>query len=163
MQAAVAAVRAGAAFVIVLMAVAPAGIRTVAAAGASTSPAAAAAIAFGGVVQACFAAAGVGALFALADYAVVRRRWLQSLKMTFEEFRRDAKEQDGDPHAKSRRKQLHRTLVRGGIGRTGDASFVVVNPTHIAIALRYAPPAGTGAGDPRARRRRRGARRARAG
>lgn len=140
MQAAVAAVRAGAAFVIVLMAVAPAGIRTVAAAGASTSPAAAAAIAFGGVVQACFAAAGIGALFALADYAVVRRRWLQSLKMTFEEFRRDAKEQDGDPHAKSRRKQLHRTLVRGGIGRTGDASFVVVNPTHIAIALRYAPP-----------------------
>ena len=61
--------------------------------------------------------------------------------MTFDEFKRDAKEQDGDPQAKSRRKQLHRTLVRGGIGRTREASFVVVNPTHIAIALRYAPPA----------------------
>jgi type III secretion protein U len=93
------------------------------------------------MVQACFVAAGVGAFFAFADYAVVRRRWLQSLKMTFEEFKRDAKEQDGDPHTKSRRKQLHRTLVRGGIARTREASFVVVNPTHIAIALRYAPPA----------------------
>ena len=60
--------------------------------------------------------------------------------MTFDEFKRDAKEQDGDPHAKSRRKQLHRTFVRGGIARTSEASFVVVNPTHVAIALRYAPP-----------------------
>jgi flagellar biosynthesis protein FlhB len=140
MQAAVAAARAAVAFVIVLTVVAPVGIRTVAAASASTSPAAAATVAFGGVVQACFAAVGIGTLFALADYAVARRRWLQSLKMTFDEFKRDAKEQDGDPHAKSRRKQLHRTLVRGGIARTSEASFVVVNPTHIAIALRYAPP-----------------------
>ena len=71
----------------------------------------------------------------------MRVRWLRSLRMTFEEFKRDAKEQDGDPQAKSRRKQMHRTLVRGGIARVREASFVVVNPTHIAIALRYAPPA----------------------
>jgi type III secretion protein U len=93
------------------------------------------------MLQACFAAAAVGALFALADYAVVRRRWLRSLKMTFDEFKRDTKEQEGDPQAKSRRKLLHRTLVRGGVARTRDASFVVVNPAHIAIAIRYAPPA----------------------
>ena len=31
--------------------------------------------------------------------------------------------------------------MRGGIGRTREASFLAVNPTHIAIALRYAPPA----------------------
>jgi flagellar biosynthesis protein FlhB len=140
MQAAVAAARAGAAFAVVLLVVAPIGIRAVAAASASTSTAAAAGVAFAGLMDACFAAAGIGALFALADYAVVRRRWLQSLKMTFDEFKRDAKEQDGDPQAKSRRKQLHRTLVRSGIARTSEASFVVVNPTHIAIALRYAPP-----------------------
>jgi flagellar biosynthesis protein FlhB len=93
------------------------------------------------MLHACFAAAGIGAVFAIADFAVVRRRWLHSLKMTFDELKRDAKEQDGDPQARSRRKQLHRTLVRGGIARTREAAFVVVNPTHIAIAIRYAPPA----------------------
>jgi len=140
-EAGVAAARAGIAFVAVLAVVAPIGLRALTAALASASPAAAAGVALTGMLQACFAAAGVGALFALADYALVRRRWVRSLKMTFDEYKRDAREADGDPHAKSRRKQLHRTLVRGGIGRTREASFVVVNPTHIAIALRYAPPA----------------------
>jgi flagellar biosynthesis protein FlhB len=139
-EAAVAAARAGIAFVVVVAMLAPIGVRVVAAATATASPAAAAGVALGGMIQACFAAAGIGALFALADFAVVRGRWLRSLKMTFDEFRRDVKEQDGDPHAKSRRKALHRTFVRGGIARTREASFVVVNPTHIAIALRYAPP-----------------------
>ena len=141
MEAVVAAVRAGAAFVAVVAAVAPIGIRTVSAATASATPSGAAGVAFAGMLQACFAAAAVGTLFALADFALVRRRWLRSLRMTFDEVKRDAKEQDGDPQAKSRRKQLHRTFVRGGIARTREASFVVVNPTHIAIALRYAPPA----------------------
>ena len=140
MQALVSAVRAGAAFVIVLAFVAPVALRAIGAAGAGASLLAATALAAGGMLQACFAATGVGALFALADYAVARRRWLTSLKMSHDELKRDAKEQDGDPHAKSRRKQLHRTLVRGGIARIAEASFVVVNPTHIAIALRYAPP-----------------------
>jgi flagellar biosynthesis protein FlhB len=139
-EAAVGAARALIAFVAVLAVVVPVGVRTVVAASASTSPVAAAGVALDGMLHACFAAVAIGALFALADYALVRRRWLRSLKMTFDEFKRDAKEQDGDPHAKSRRRQLHRTLARGGIARTREASFVVVNPTHIAIALRYAPP-----------------------
>ena len=140
-EAAVAAARASMAFAAALVAVTPAGARSVAAAMTGASPVAAAGIAFAGMLQTCFIALAAGALFAFADYALVRRRWLHSLKMTFDEFKRDAKEQDGDPHAKSRRKQLHRTLVRGGIARTREASFVVVNPTHIAIGLRYAPPA----------------------
>jgi flagellar biosynthesis protein FlhB len=140
-EALVGAARAGVAFVAVTAVVAPIGMRTAGAAMASASPAAAASVALNGMLQSCFAAAALGALFALADYALVRRRWVNALKMTFDEVRRDAKEQDGDPHAKSRRKALHRTFVRGGIGRVREASFVVVNPTHIAIALRYAPPA----------------------
>jgi flagellar biosynthesis protein FlhB len=94
----------------------------------------------GGAARGCASALAVGACFAAADYALVRRRWLHGLKMTLEEVRRDQKENDGDPHARSRRKTLHRNLVRGSIARTKEASFVVVNPTHIAIAIRYAPP-----------------------
>jgi flagellar biosynthesis protein FlhB len=140
-EAAVGAARALLGFAAAGAVLVPAGVRTVVAAAASASPQAAAGLVRDGMLQACCAAAAVGALFALADYAVVRSRWLRSLKMTFDEFKRDAKEQEGDPQAKSRRKQLHRTFVRGGVARTRDASFVVVNPTHIAIAIRYAPPA----------------------
>jgi type III secretion protein U len=140
-EAAVAAVRAGVAFFAVAAIVAPIGMRTLGAAMSSSAPSVAAHVALDGMLQACFAAAGLGLLFAVADYALVRRRWLRSLKMTFDAFKRDAKEQEGDPHTRSRRKTLHRTLVRGGIARVREASFVVVNPTHISIALRYAPPA----------------------
>ncbi|GAC1418674.1 MAG: type III secretion system export apparatus subunit SctU [Candidatus Velthaea sp.] len=90
--------------------------------------------------RAFFATIAVGALFAVADYALARRRWIADLKMSHEELRRDQKENDGDPHTRSRRRTLHRTLVRGSIQRTREASFVVVNPTHIALAIRYAPP-----------------------
>ncbi len=69
------------------------------------------------------------------------RRWLRGLRMSHEELKRDTKENDGDPQARARRKNLHRDVIRGAIARTRDASFVVVNPTHVAIALRYAPPA----------------------
>jgi flagellar biosynthesis protein FlhB len=139
-EAAVGGVRAVVAFVAVIAVVVPVAMRAMGAASAIASPLGAAGIVRVALLQSCYSALAVGALFAFADYAVVRGRWLQSLKMTFDELKRDAKEQDGDPAAKSRRKQLHRTLVRGGIARTRDASFVVVNPTHIAIAIRYAPP-----------------------
>jgi flagellar biosynthesis protein FlhB len=140
-EAATGAARAILAFVLVTAGVVPICARTLAAANAAASPLAAAELARGALLQACFAALATGAFFALADFALARRRWLRSLKMTFDQVKRDAKEQDGDPESKARRRQLHRTYARGGIARTRDASFVVVNPTHIAIAVRYAPPA----------------------
>jgi flagellar biosynthesis protein FlhB len=139
-EAAVGGARALLAFVAAIAVVAPAGVRVLSVARAATSPAIVAGLARDAMLQAAWTAAGTGALFALADYAIVRRRWLHGLKMTLEEFKRDAKEQDGDPQAKSRRKQLHRSFARSGVARTREASFVVVNPTHIAIAVRYAPP-----------------------
>jgi len=92
------------------------------------------------IERAASAAIVTGALFAGADYALARRRWLRGLKMSLEELKRDRKENDGDPHTRARRSSMHRALVRGAIARTREASFVVVNPTHIAIAIRYAPP-----------------------
>lgn len=103
-------------------------------------PGAFGALAFDAMRRACWAAIAGGLVFALADYGLVRRRWLRDLKMTFEEMRRDQKENDGDPNARARRKALHRSFARGAIARTKEASFVVVNPTHIAIAVRYVPP-----------------------
>ncbi|MBC5802422.1 MAG: EscU/YscU/HrcU family type III secretion system export apparatus switch protein [Candidatus Eremiobacteraeota bacterium] len=61
--------------------------------------------------------------------------------MSFEELRRDHKASEGDPLLRGRRRQQHRALIRGSVTRVRDAAFVVSNPTHVAIALEYAPPA----------------------
>ena len=101
----------------------------------------AAALLVGRVALRAFGAAlAVGVAFAFVDYGLVRRRWLRSLKMSLHEMKRDAKENEGDPHARARRKGAHRAIVRGAIARVREASFVVVNPSHVAVALRYAPP-----------------------
>jgi type III secretion protein U len=58
--------------------------------------------------------------------------------MSIEEVRREHKETEGDPHIRVRRRQLHREAGEAGM-LTGvrKASVVVVNPTHIAVALYY--------------------------
>ena len=58
--------------------------------------------------------------------------------MTREEVKQEHKKSEGDPHHKAKRKALHRQLATGGPARgVQKATAVVVNPTHIAVALRY--------------------------
>ncbi|AEI69021.1 flagellar biosynthesis protein FlhB [Corallococcus macrosporus] len=74
----------------------------------------------------------------LGDYALAWRRHLKDLMMTREELKREYKESEGDPQHKGQRKALHRQLAQGGAARgVQKATAVVVNPTHIAVALRY--------------------------
>jgi flagellar biosynthesis protein FlhB len=74
----------------------------------------------------------------LADYLLVRRRHLGRLRMTKEEVRREHKESEGDPQHRAERQQLHRELLEQRmVDDVRKADFVVVNPDHIAVALRY--------------------------
>ncbi|MDB5069978.1 MAG: type secretion exporter [Candidatus Eremiobacteraeota bacterium] len=139
-EAVVAIVRAALAFSGALLAMVPLARDVVGGGTALGSPGAAAQLVASAALRACGSALAVGAVFAVADYALARRRWLRGLKMSFDELKRDAKENDGDPQARARRKRAHRAVVGGTVGRTREASFVVVNPTHVAVALRYAPP-----------------------
>lgn len=74
----------------------------------------------------------------LGDYALARRRHLRDLMMSKQDVKTEHKQSEGDPHQKSKRKALHRQLAAGGAARgVQKATAVVVNPTHIAVALRY--------------------------
>jgi flagellar biosynthetic protein FlhB len=90
--------------------------------------------------EVCVAACGVGFCFAVAEYAAARNAWLRKLRMSFDERRREAKEEEGDAAARGRRRSLHRALLRGGVRRLKDAAFVIANPRHVAVALEYRPP-----------------------
>jgi flagellar biosynthesis protein FlhB len=96
----------------------------------------------GGALVFAFAGASATAVvFAAVDLALERAKWKRRLRMSFAELKRDLKQTEGDPLQRGRRRQAHRDLVRGSIGRLKDAAFVIANPTHVAIALEYAPPA----------------------
>jgi type III secretion protein U len=74
----------------------------------------------------------------LADYALARRRHVRELMMTKQETKAEHKQSEGDPHHKAKRKAIHRQMAAGGTARgVQKATAVVVNPTHIAVALRY--------------------------
>jgi type III secretion protein U len=74
----------------------------------------------------------------VADYALARWRHIKDLMMSREEVKREYKESEGDPHHKAQRKAQHRQLSQGGAARgVQKATAVVVNPTHLAVALRY--------------------------
>ncbi|MFZ1017209.1 MAG: EscU/YscU/HrcU family type III secretion system export apparatus switch protein [Candidatus Cybelea sp.] len=107
---------------------------------ASTSLDHFAAAAWSCVIHVVAIAGGVGLLFSLVEFGAARNSWLRRLRMSLEERKREQKEEEGDATARGRRRSLHRSLLRGGIAKVKEAAFVVVNPTHVAVALAYAPP-----------------------
>jgi flagellar biosynthesis protein FlhB len=73
-----------------------------------------------------------------ADVLLQRRLHERDLRMTKDEVRRDHKEDEGDPHLKGARKQAHREIATHRmVDAARTASFVAVNPTHLAAAVRY--------------------------
>jgi flagellar biosynthetic protein FlhB len=96
------------------------------------------ALAFDVVSAAATRAAAVLVLLGAADVLVQRRLHERELRMSKEEVRRDHKDDEGDPHVKNARKQAHREIATQRlIDATRSASFVAVNPTHVATAVRY--------------------------
>ena len=139
-EAVVAAVRGLVAFGVAALALFPAVRELFGAASQTGGVERMATLAGGAASRSIYTVACVGAVFAGADYVLVHRKWLRDLRMSHDEIKREFKEHEGDPMARGRRKAMHRALVRGSLTRVKDASFVVTNPTHIAIALKYAPP-----------------------
>ena len=77
---------------------------------------------------------------ALLDYAYQWWRNEQDLKMTPQELREEMRNLEGNPQVIARRKQVQRDLVLQRItALVSRADVVLVNPSQLAIALRYDP------------------------
>lgn len=96
------------------------------------------------------AASGVGALLstavavgvglALLDVLVVARRNRKHTRMTKKQARDEHKNSEGDPHIRSQRRARQMAMSRNRmIAAVADSDVVLVNPTHVAVALRYEP------------------------
>lgn len=76
---------------------------------------------------------------AVLDLVVTRRGWLARLRMSRGEVEREQRESEGDPQLKAARQRAHQELLASAtVASVRNATVVVVNPTHLANALRYA-------------------------
>ena len=74
------------------------------------------------------------------DYAWQRWRTTEQLKMTKHAVKEEHKQQEGDPAMKGRRRAIGRERIRRQMfAAVPKADVVIVNPTHIAIAIKYDP------------------------
>jgi len=78
------------------------------------------------------------AVMVVLDLLWSRFHWRRELRMTKQEVKDEHKQSDGDPIVKSRMRSLARDRARKRmISRVPQATVVIANPTHYAIALRY--------------------------
>jgi flagellar biosynthetic protein FlhB len=105
----------------------------------STDPRAMAAFLAQSILNVGVPAAEVLLVLAIADYAYQRWSFSKQSRMSLQEIKEEYKAQDGDPHVKGQIRARQRKMAQMSrqLGAVPEASVVVTNPTHIAVALKY--------------------------
>ena len=82
----------------------------------------------------------VGAMLLIVLIDVPFQLWnhVRQLRMSKEDLRKEAKEDEGDPQVKARIRSMQREMARRRMmAEVPKADVVVTNPTHYAVALKY--------------------------
>jgi flagellar biosynthesis protein FlhB len=79
-----------------------------------------------------------GLVIAIADYVIVRKKMMKKLMMSRYEIEQEHKQSEGDPHMKAQRKSIALAMSRNRMmSDAREADVLLVNPTHVAVALKY--------------------------
>ncbi len=86
----------------------------------------------------CLYTALVLIVLAAADYVFQRWQHERDLRMTKQEVKDEFKQREGDPTVKARIRSAQREMaMRRMMAEAAEATVVITNPTHLAIALKY--------------------------
>jgi len=78
------------------------------------------------------------AILAALDYAWQRHSWLKRQRMSLKELKDEFKQTEGDPHVRAKIRQVRAERSRKRMmAEVPDATVVITNPTHYAVALKY--------------------------
>jgi flagellar biosynthetic protein FlhB len=81
-----------------------------------------------------------GVIIGVIDFGYQKWQLRRDLRMTKQEIRDEMRQSEGDPLVKQRIRTLQREAARRRmLTDVESATTVLVNPTHIAVALRYRP------------------------
>ena len=73
-----------------------------------------------------------------ADLGYQHHSFTKKMMMSMRDIRQEMKDDEGDPYIKAKRKQLHQEWSQQNTTQAvKNASVLVVNPTHIAVAIEY--------------------------
>jgi len=96
-----------------------------------------------GAVKLIRISAFVGLGIAALDFLVERRRVNKGMMMSPDEIKRELRQSEGDPYQKGALRGRQRELSRNRMmTNVATADVVLVNPTHVAVALKYEPGGG---------------------
>ncbi|WZB63196.1 EscU/YscU/HrcU family type III secretion system export apparatus switch protein [Achromobacter xylosoxidans] len=78
-------------------------------------------------------------LLALLDMAYTRHEFKRKMRMSKRDVKDEVKNREGDPRVRSRLRSLRIEMLRkaASVRQIGQADVLIVNPTHIAVALQY--------------------------
>lgn len=77
-------------------------------------------------------------IIAAFDFVFQKRTYKKEMKMTKKEVKDEFKDDEGDPEVKGKRKKKMRELLnKTMMNKVPDATVVITNPTHLAVALKY--------------------------
>jgi len=86
----------------------------------------------------CWKAGLVLVCWSAVDYLLVWQKLEGDLKMSRQDLREELKQTDGNPATKGRIRRIQRQMRRRKMLQdTKQASVVITNPTHFAVALKY--------------------------
>ena len=90
-------------------------------------------------VKLLFVAAMVLGIISIGDFLFQRYEYLENLKVTISEAKRERRDEEGDPLIRQRQRDRAYELrkQRNMIQDVAEADIVVVNPTHFAVGLKY--------------------------
>ncbi len=72
------------------------------------------------------------------DYFLTRRAYMERLRMSKQELKDEHRESEGDPAVKAKLRQVRMERSRRRmIAQVPNATLIITNPTHYAVALRY--------------------------
>ena len=78
------------------------------------------------------------AVVAIGDFFFQYRTWWERQKMSLQDMKMEYKQSEGDPHIKGKLRQLRQQRSKKRMmAAVPQASVIITNPTHYAVALRY--------------------------
>ena len=78
------------------------------------------------------------AVVAIGDFFFQYRTWFERQKMSLQDMKMEYKQSEGDPHIKGKLRQLRQQRSKKRMmAAVPQASVIITNPTHYAVALRY--------------------------
>lgn len=82
-------------------------------------------------------------LIGVVDLIWTKKQFAKEQRMSKYDVKQEYKQQEGDPQMKGQRKQLAQELLfGGGMENVKNADAVIVNPSHIAVAIQYSNESG---------------------